>query len=400
MKESIQALKKYDYNIDDNYLETIETTYIEWNRLNQEINKIENEIVIIKKTEGNQIMERSKLFKQKLIEFKQGYESKAPFNWNQEMSVEVIDSAYNKIDELCEYIEGLEVESSELNDLEELFNLQKSVFNEIGHCQQKLTILKELWDIASYVHMLFDNWMTISWKKIAFEDMIFECSNLETYLKKLEQKYREFKVFSNTQSKVKTMSKTLELMSDLHSDEMQERHWQELSNETNSNIKHEDPSFCFRDLYKLDLPKYTEKVSDIVEIAKNQTKIKKELDKIKKFWDERKFTWEELPEKETFLLNKTDEIIDAVDQDLGKLLNMLGQKKYITFFEVTGNTLTNELKTINTLVTEFDKLQKNWIKLEPIFTQSADVKANLMETARRFDSMNEAFKNMIKDMRQ
>lgn len=64
-----------------------------------------------------------------------------------------------------------------------------------------------------------------------------------------------------------------------------------------------------------------------------------------------------------------------------------------------ANTLTNELKIINTLVSEFDKLQKNWIKLEPIFTQSADVKQNLMETARRFESMNENFKNMIKDMR-
>mmetsp|Transcript_71954 Transcript_71954/g.155400 ORF Transcript_71954/g.155400 Transcript_71954/m.155400 type:complete len:86 (+) Transcript_71954:2113-2370(+) len=85
------------------------------------------------------------------------------------------------------------------------------------------------------------------------------------------------------------MNKTLELMSDLHSDDMQERHWQELSNETNSNIKPDDPNFCFKDLYKLELHKYTEKVSDIVEIAKNQTKIKKELDKMKKFWDERKF---------------------------------------------------------------------------------------------------------------
>lgn len=42
----------------------------------------------------------------------------------------------------------------ELNDLEELFNLQKSVFNEIGHCQSKLCILKELWDMCSYVNNL------------------------------------------------------------------------------------------------------------------------------------------------------------------------------------------------------------------------------------------------------
>jgi hypothetical protein len=125
------------------------------------------------------------------------------------------------------------------------------------------------------------------------------------------------------------MNQTLLLMSELHSDDMQERHWQDLANETNSVIKQEDPSFSFKDLYKLELHKYTEKVSDIVEIAKNQTKIKKELEKIKKFWDDKQFTWKAIEEKDTHLLEKTDDIIDAVDQDLSKLLNMLGQKKYI-----------------------------------------------------------------------
>lgn len=150
MKESIQILKKYDYDIDDNYLENIETCYIEWNRLNQEINKIENDIVIVKKTEGNQIMERSKEFKIKLTVFKQNYEKDAPFNWNDEINEQVIDKAYNKIDELRDFIHKLDEEAKQLNDLEELFNLQKSVFNEIGQCQSKLCILKELWDIASY----------------------------------------------------------------------------------------------------------------------------------------------------------------------------------------------------------------------------------------------------------
>lgn len=154
MKDSILALKTCDYQIDDSYQESIETAYIEWNRLNQEINKMENDIVIIKKTEGNQIMERSRIFKQKLIEFKQTYESVAPFNWEDEMSQATIDKAYNKIDELRDYIHQLDEDSKTLNDLEELFNLQKSLFNEISHCQGKLKVLKELWDIASYVHML------------------------------------------------------------------------------------------------------------------------------------------------------------------------------------------------------------------------------------------------------
>lgn len=186
-----------------------------------------------------------------------------------------------------------------MNDLEELFNLQRSVFNEIGQTQSKLCILKELWDIASYTYYLYNNWMTILWKKISFDELIIESESLGSYLKKLEQKYREYKVFSQTQSKVKVMNQTIQLMSELHSDDMQKRHWEELADETNSVIKQDDPQFCFKDLFKLELHRYTEKVSDIVEIAKNQTKIKKELDKIKKFWDDRKFNWKEIPEKET-----------------------------------------------------------------------------------------------------
>jgi len=195
------------------------------------------------------------------------------------------------------------------------------------------------------------------------------------------------------------MGKTLELMGELQSDDMQARHWTELSDETKHDIKQEDPNFKFYDLFKLNLVNYTERVSDIVEIAKNQTKIKKSLDKIKKQWDEKAFDWLELTEKETFQLDKTEDIIDLVDQDLGNLLNMLGQKKYIAFFEVMANELTNDLRTINKMVAEFDKLQKNWNKLEPIFTQSADVKANLAETSRKFEDMNGGFKALIFEMR-
>jgi len=94
-------------------------------------------------------MERSKEFKIKLTKFKQNYEKDAPFNWTDEINEKVIDKAYENIDNLRDTITNLTEEANQLNDLEELFNLQKSVFNEIGYCQSKLNILKELWDIAS-----------------------------------------------------------------------------------------------------------------------------------------------------------------------------------------------------------------------------------------------------------
>lgn len=344
-------------------------------------------------------MDQSRAFKKELIEFKQRYEFEAPFNWSDEVDDNEIARAYAKIDELAQKLHDFGENGEKLNDREELFNLQKTMFNEIEQCEKRLLTLKEIWDFSSYVQLNFDNWKEIPWKKIVFDDLILECSGIETYLKKHDLKYKEYKVFTNTQLKVKTMSKTLELMGELQSDDMQKRHWEELSNETMHDIKPEDPNFKFNDLYKLNLIKYTEKVQDIVEIAKNQTKIKKNLDKIKKQWDEKSFDWKELPDKETYSLEKTEDVIDLVDQDLGNLLNMLGQKKYIAYFEDLANTLTSDLRTINTLTGEFDKLQKNWNKLEPIFTQSADVKQNLAETSRKFDDMNAGFKALISEMR-
>lgn len=140
---------------------------------------IENDIVTTKKVEGNQIMERSRDFKQKIIEFKQKYEQNAPFNWTDEINSATVEKAFTKIDSLRDYINELKTESLELNNLEELFNLQKSFFNEIDHCQQRLQILKELWDISSYTNTLYENWMNTLWKKIVFDDLIIESSGLE-----------------------------------------------------------------------------------------------------------------------------------------------------------------------------------------------------------------------------
>jgi len=36
-----------------------------------------------------------------------------------------------------------------LNDREELFNLQKTMFNEIEQCEKRLLVLKEIWDFSS-----------------------------------------------------------------------------------------------------------------------------------------------------------------------------------------------------------------------------------------------------------
>jgi hypothetical protein len=205
-------------------------------------------------------------------------------------------------------------------------------------------------------------------------------------------------VFTNTQAKVKSMGKTLELMGELQSDDMQKRHWEELSNETKHDIKPEDPNFKFYDLFKLNLIHYTEKVSDIVEIANHQTKIKKSLDKIKKQWDEKSFDWEEITEKETYSLQKTEEVIELVDQDLANLLNMLGQKKSPTSRTSRTRSPPTSAQSTNTCPnsTSYRRTGTNSSR----FSRSPRTSSRTwLNTSRKFEDMNAGFKNLISEMR-
>jgi hypothetical protein len=205
-------------------------------------------------------------------------------------------------------------------------------------------------------------------------------------------------VFTNTQAKVKSMGKTLELMGELQSDDMQKRHWEELSNETKHDIKPEDPNFKFYDLFKLNLIHYTEKVSDIVEIANHQTKIKKSLDKIKKQWDEKSFDWEEITEKETYSLQKTEEVIELVDQDLANLLNMLGQKKSPTSRTSRTRSPPTSAQSTNTCPnsTSYRRTGTNSSR----FSRSPPTSSRTwLNTSRKFEDMNAGFKNLISEMR-
>ena len=194
------------------------------------------------------------------------------------------------------------------------------------------------------------------------------------------------------------MGKTLELMGELQSDDMQKRHWEELSNETKHDIKPEDPNFKFYDLFKLNLIHYTEKVSDIVEIANHQTKIKKSLDKIKKQWDEKSFDWEEITEKETYSLQKTEEVIELVDQDLANLLNMLGQKKSPTSRTSRTRSPPTSAQSTNTCPnsTSYRRTGTNSSR----FSRSPRTSSRTwLNTSRKFEDMNAGFKNLISEMR-
>jgi dynein heavy chain len=85
------------------------------------------------------------------------------------------------------------------------------------------------------------------------------------------------------------------------------------------------------DLIKLNLYKYAEEVTEIVEGAQKESKIESKVNIISKTWDDLKFTFCE--KGDTYELGALDTIIEYVETQSMDLMTMLAQKEVEEFKE-------------------------------------------------------------------
>lgn len=81
------------------------------------------------------------------------------------------------------------------------------------------------------------------------------------------------------------MGTVLPLVSALHSEFMEDRHWDQLKILTKRQFDHKSMSFTFEDILSLNLYIYEANVNEIVDVAQKEAKIENKLKKIEQDWN-------------------------------------------------------------------------------------------------------------------
>jgi len=222
-------------------------------------------------------------------EFRIKFQNTLPYHVA-ETSPEIIDNAYKQITEFYEETCKFENEARELNNLETLFDLQRSSYKQLKDCKSELISLKEMWDLVALIDMQFESWKKTLWDQIdtdnltsLIKDMQTKQMNPSAPQNKVISKWRTFVALNE---RVKNMNTILPLISQLHSPFMQDRHWKKLVKTTHQTIDHASPKFCLEDLIKLHLYKYSDEVTEIVDGAQKEDKIEKKVGLIARTWDD------------------------------------------------------------------------------------------------------------------
>lgn len=126
---------------------------------------------------------------------------------------------------------------------------------------------------------------------------------------------------------------------------------------TQKNINFTSPGFCLEDLIKLELYKYAEEVSELVDSATKEARIETGLNKIEGIWDTQKLQFIEF--KDTYVLGSLDETIEFVETHSMDLMSMLASKDVEEFKERVLKWQQN-LKKVDQILGIWMKVQKNW----------------------------------------
>ena len=189
------------------------------------------------------------------------------------------------------------------------------------------------------------------------------------------------------------MNTILPLIASLHSPYMLDRHWKKLQSVCGKEIKNNEPSFCLADLIQLELFKYAEEVTELVESAQKEDKILKKLNGIKAIWEEEVFTFE-VKDDGIPLLTALDQISEYVDTHSMDLMTMSSSKDVEEFREEVLKWLKS-LKTVDSVIQKWLKVQKDWQKLNPIFMQSQDIREQLPDETKRFEKVHSDWQGLM-----
>eukprot|EP00755_Sulcionema_specki_P019722 Sspe_Gene.70182::Locus_41437_Transcript_1_1_Confidence_1.000_Length_4815::g.70182::m.70182/K10408/DNAH; dynein heavy chain, axonemal len=309
------------------------------------------------------IKSRALEMEEQVLGFRMSFKTLKPFQYD--ISVE---EAYQELVLWNQHLNDKEVQASELNDIQELFDLTPTDLPELKECRQELLLLKQLWDFVGHVKSQFNDWMQQTFKLMTPDDLIEESKKMQKQMKGMPLKCKGTGTFNGIETEVKDMLTTLPLVVELRNDAMRERHWRQLLKMCDvdpNTIDPESDTFSLRDLLSLGLHNYVDDVANIVEKATKELKIEKDLEKVSTYWDnEAHFEYSFNESLNSHLLGSIDDIVEVLEEHLN-ILQTMQSNRFVEEFADQVNRWQRNLGMVETSMVKWMDIQKMWKNLYP-----------------------------------
>ena len=311
------------------------------------------------------------------------------------------DSSYSELDGAVSEIESLNEELYKFKRLADIFEFPEviaPIAETINDCQADLGVLRTVWKTTEKCETQFAEWRTTSWTEIKTDVMEMGTKGFIKEVKALPQRAKRYDVYSGIERSAKNFLICIPLVADLSSPDMRDRHWQQLMEKTGVKLVI-DANFKLDDLLALELHKYEDDVSEIVDRAQKEAKMEKSLSLLKETWKTVEYLFVQHKTTSVYTIKMSEENVETLEDNQVLVQGMMANRYMDTFRdEILGWNKT--LASVADVTQIMLEIQRTWAYLEALFIHSDEVKKELPEAADQFKKIDQKIKEALGTMKQ
>ncbi|XP_039572044.1 dynein heavy chain 17, axonemal isoform X2 [Passer montanus] len=388
LKETVALLKTYGDKMPEEIHLLLQKLPESWDNNKKLCLRVADNAAPLQAAEAAILRNKCQDFEVQQLAFRESFQESAPFSYTE-------PEPYESLNRQNKGIAALENEMAALATSAALFEVSVPDYKQLKMCRKELRLLKDLWDMVNLVNLSIASWKTTKWAELNVEDMDIECKKFAKDIRSLDKEVKSWDAFTGLDSSMKNMITSLRAVSELQNPAIRDRHWQELVQTAKVEFTMSENT-TLADLLQLNLHKFEEEVRGIVDKATKEAGMEKVLNALDTTWAGMEFEYEPHGRTQLPLLKVDEMLIETLEDNQMQLQNVLASK-YRAFFLQRAQDWQQKLSTTDTVINTWFEVQRKWSHLETIFIASEDTRSQLPEESKKFDTIDEDFRDLMAD---
>ncbi|CAK0791281.1 unnamed protein product [Prorocentrum cordatum] len=254
--------------------------------------------------------------------------------------------------------------------------------------------MRSLWEFEQTRISTTEEFLVVRWGVVVATEMEDEIKALFKRLKEVKVD-RKCDAYLGVQDVVKKWVTFLPLAGELRDPAMRPRHWTQLMELCGKSIT-VTPDILLRDMWNLELHKFSDAVEDTADQAKQESKMEATLKKISGEWAGVEFDFESHKGNDEIKLMKiSDDKFETLEEHQVQVQNMFASR-FLSTFETEVVFWQKTLANVAEVSQLLSEVQRSWAFLENLFIHSEEVKKELPEDSDKFVGIDMDVKEILK----
>jgi dynein heavy chain 1, cytosolic len=263
--------------------------------------------------------------------------------------------------------------------------------------ETEINNLRGVWTEFSKLHKELDTLKEMQWTATSPTKIRNSINLLNDTLKKVPAKYRQYEIFEHLKQTLQEYSNVNKIITSLSTDALKDRHWKMLVNLLGLHSTALN-KISVGDLLNAGLEQHKNKIDEILAQAQGELALEEFISTLRQTWMSYEFNLY-LYKNRCKLIREWDQLFSLLDDHLSSLQSMKSSP-YYAVFQDEASSWDDRLSRVRQLVESWIEVQRKWVYLEGVFTESQDIQSLLPKEYSRFCSIDNDFLSIMKKTAQ